>query len=554
LHASLIARLDRLGPIAKEIGQIGAVIGREFGYDLIEHVVERPAAELRTGLDRLTEAGLLFCRGVAPLSFYLFKHALLQDAAYATLLRTRRQRLHTAIAAALETGFPDTVEAQPELLAQHFTEAGLIERAVGYWRRAGERAVARSANLEAAAHLGRGIEALKLLPEGAQRDETELVLQVALIAPLLASRGHGSSEVERAAARSLELSRWIAADTPAHFWALYGANFFYEVRGTISLARDLSEQLLGVAERLQDPELLAYGHFNVGDMLLWFGHLGVARSHLERAIALYDPQWGRAATVRCGFNCASNAYAFLGRVLWHLGYPDQALRRSQQAVAMAEEIAHPFTLSVALSWAAALHQLRGEARLTLDVANADLALSTEQVFPFFAAHAMVLRGWALVKQGQCEEGIAQLRQGVDAYRATGADLESQHWLALLAEACGKAGHTEEALAVLREALSDVERTGIRYHEAELHRLAGELRHGRDDMKSEACARRAIEIARGQGAKSWELRAATSLARLWGEQGRRAAARDLLAPIYGWFTEGFDTADLLEAKALLDELS
>jgi predicted ATPase len=310
-----------------------------------------------------------------------------------------------------------------------------------------------------------------------------------------------------------------------------------------------------VAERLRDPELLAYGNFTFGNDLLWVGNLVAARTHLERAIALYDPQWGGPATARRGFNCASLSLAFLGRVLWHLGYPDQALGCSEHAVAIAEEqSSHPLSLAMTLSFSAALHQLRGEAGRTREVAERDLALATEQIIPFFAALAMVLRGWALVEETRCEEGIARLREGVDAYRATGSLLENPHWLTLLAEDCGKAGRIEEALGILREGLAEVERTGIRYYEAEMHRLEGELRLGFDKKGSEVCFRRAIGIARAQQAKSWELRAALSLARLWQRQGKPDQARDLLAPIYGWFTEGFGTPVLQEAKALLEELA
>jgi class 3 adenylate cyclase/tetratricopeptide (TPR) repeat protein len=552
LHAPLMARLDRLGSRPKEVAQIAATIGREFAYELLASVALRPADEIEAALGRLNDAGLVFCRGAPPAANYFFNHALVRDAAYASLLRRRREELHARIAAVLEADFPDAVEAQPELLAQHFTEAGFAEQAIEYWRRAGERAVARSANLEAIAHLTRGIAVLKTLPESALRDERELALQVALIAPLWASRGLGSSEVELPANRALELSRRIAADTPAHFWALYGVSLFYHVRGVLPLALDLGEQLLGVAERLRDAELLAYGHFNLGNTLFWFGELTVARSHLDKAIALYDPACSHDAAFRVG-NCASNSHSFLGRILWHLGYPDQALRCAEEAVSIAGVISHPFGLALALSWAAALHQLRGEAGRTREVAERDLALATEQIIPFFAAHAMVLRGWAFFEEGRCDEGIARLREGVDAYRATGANLESPHWLTLLAEGCGKAGRTEEALDILREALAQVERSGIRYHEAEMHRLEGELRLGFDGARSEVCFQRAIGIARAQQAKSWELRAALSLARLWRDQGKPAEAHALLAPVYNWFTEGFGTPVLLEAKALLDEL-
>jgi predicted ATPase len=553
LHAPLMARLDRLGPEAKEVAQIAAAIGREFSYQLLAPIAGRGENDLAVALGRLGDAGLVFCHGTPPAANYLFKHALVRDAAYASLLRRRREQLHARIAAVLQSDFPETIEAQPELLAQHFTDAGLTAQAVAYWQRAGERAVARFANLEAVAHLSRGIEVLKALPEGPQRNEQELVLQVALINPLWSSRGFGSPQAEHVATRALELSRQIGADTPAHFWAVFGVAFFYHVRGMISPGRELGEQCLDLAERLQDQELLAYGHFGLGDAIFWFGELALARAHLEQAIALYDPEWGRAAAFGHGVNCGSNSHLFLARVLWHLGYPDQALSCSQEAIKIAESNSHPFSLSAALSWAAALHQLRREVGRTRDAAESGLALATEQLIPFFGAQAMVLRGWALVEQGQCEEGTARLREGIDAYRATGANLESPHWLALLAEAFGRVGQTNEALSVVRDALAEVERTGIRYHEAELHRLDGEFRLGFDEAEAEACFQRAIAVARTQQAKSFELRAATSLARLWQRRRQRAKARDLLAPVYDWFTEGFDTADLKEAKALLDEI-
>ncbi len=557
LHASLIARLDRLGPTAKEIAQIGAVIGREFAHELIRPVAQRPEPDLETALDRLTDAGLLFRRGLPPHSWYLFKHALVQDAAYATLLRARRRQLHEAIAAALEREFPEAVTTQPELLAHHCTEAGLTEQAVQYWRRAGERALARSANPEAIAHLTRGIQLLDSLPQSRQRDEQELAFQAALIAPLWTSRGFGSPEAERASRRALELCERVAPDTPAHFRALYGLAYAYLMPGDLRRARPLAEQLLALAERVQDPELLAYAHFEMGCELLWSAELAAARAHLERGIALYDPEWGRPASSRHAYNCASNCHMFLTRVCWHLGYPEQALRHEGQAIAIAEDISHPFSQAVALGWTAALHQLRGEARRALELAETSLALATEQGFPFLAGLAMVVRGWALVKQGQCEEGITQLREGLVAFRATGAELECSHWLGLLAEACRDTGRTEEGLRVLAEAFDHVAQTGIVYYEPELRRLEGELRLRHDPadaQKAEACFQRAVAIARRTQAKSWELRAATSLARLKRDQGRRGEARDLLAPVFGWFTEGFDTADLQEAKALLDDLA
>jgi class 3 adenylate cyclase/predicted ATPase len=557
LHASLIARLDRLGPVAKEVAQIGAMIGREFLYELIEPVAQRPQPDLEAALDRLTDAGLLFCRGTPPRSSYLFKHALVQDAAYATLLRARRQQLHAAIAAAMEREFSEIVAAQPELLAHHYTEAGLRQQAIDNWLRAGERANEASANPEAIAHLTRGLNILEDLPESSQRDEKELAFQVALLTPLFAAR-FGSEEGERAARRAMELSRRVGgADQRPLVRALFGLSLTYSARGKIRIGREVAEQLLVVAERLQEPEPLAYAHNVMGNSLFWLAELGTARMHLEKGIALYQPEWSRSLAFRFGFNCASTCYFFLGRVLWHLGYPDQALANAKQAVAIAETVSHPVSRASALSWAAALHQLRGEVSRAREVAEIDLALTAEEFIPFFRAHAVMLRGWALVEEGQGEEGIAQLHEGYAGYRAIGAQIECSHWLALMAETYHDTGRPAEGLRAIAEALDHVAQTGIVYYEAELHRMDGQLRlrlDAADEQRAEMSFRRALEIARQQQAKSWELRAATSLARLWGEQGRRREGRDLLAPIYGWFTEGFNTADLKEAKALLDELT
>jgi len=378
-----------------------------------------------------------------------------------------------------------------------------------------------------------------------------------LLTPLFAAR-FGSAEGERAAQRAMELSRKVGgADQRPLVRALFGLSLTYSVRGKIRIGREVAEQLLIVAERLQEPESLAYAHSVMGNTLFWPAELGAARMHLEKGIALYQPEWSRSLAFRFGFNCASTCYFFRGRVLWHLGYPDQALASAEQAVAIAEEASHPVSRASALSWAAALHQLRGEIGRTREVAEINLALTAEEIIPFFRSHAVMFRGWARVEEGQGEEGIAQLREGLAAYRALGAELECTHWLALLAEAYRDSGRPAEALRLIAEALDHVTQTGVVYYEAELHRLEGELRprlDAGDEQRAETSFRHALEIARKQQAKSWELRAATSLARLWGEQGRRTEARELLAPVYGWFTEGFDTADLKEAKRLLDELT
>jgi class 3 adenylate cyclase/predicted ATPase len=557
LHASLIARLDRLGSGAKDVAQIGAVIGREFPYELIQPVAQRPQPDLEAALDRLTDAGLLFRRGPPPHYSYLFKHALVQDAAYATLLRSRRQQLHAAIAGALEREFPEIAAAQPELLAHHYTEAALRQQAIDNWLRAGERANEASANPEAIAHLTRGLKFLEDLPESSERDEKELAFQIALQTPLFAAR-FGSAEGERAAQRAVELSRKVAgANQRPLVRALFGLSLTYLSRGQIRSGREVAEELLGVAERLQEPETLAYAHNVMGNTLFWHAELGRARMHLEKGIALYQPEWSRSLNFRFGFNAASTCHFFLGRVLWHLGYSDQALTSAEQAVTIAEAVSHRVSRASALTWLSALRQLRGETGCAREVAEIALAITTEEIIPFFRAHAIMLRGWALVGQRQGNEGVAQLREGYAAYRADGAQIECSHWLALLAEAYRDTGRPAEGLHLIGEALDHVAQTGVVYYEAELHRLDDELRLRLDtpeQQRAEASFRHALEIARRQQAKSWELRAATSLARLWAERGRRVEARDLLVPVYSWFTEGFDTADLKQAAVLLAELA
>ena len=560
LHAPLMARLDRLGQAPKEIAQIAAAIGREFSYELLAPVAERGERELLDALARLADAGLVFSRGNPPHATYLFKHALVRDAAYGSLLRRRREELHARIAAVLEADFADRVAAEPELLARHLTEAALLEKAVPYWQRAGERATERSANREAVAHLKRGIEILARLPESRERDEQELLLQFALVGPLTASEGYASAALERAASRAVALGGRISAELPAQLQAVWArgrlANF-HMFRGELRTVLALAEEALALAERLGDPLILGHVRYIMALLHRHLADLAAARRHLEAGLALYDPERDRAEAARYGFDTCTACHAVLGWVFWDQGYPDQALRHAEEAIAAARAASHPLSDAFALSFAAMLHQLRGEVALCRERAEAALALATEQLLPYWAAHAMVLGGWALVKQGQAEEGLPRLRAGLDAGRATGSKVRGPQWLALLAEAYLEVGRIEEGISAVREALAEVEETAARYYEPELDRLEGELvlaSNEPDESGAEASFRKAITIARAQQAKAFELRAALSLARLWRRQGRRDAARDLLAPVYGWFTEGFDTADLMDAKALLDKFS
>jgi class 3 adenylate cyclase/predicted ATPase len=502
------------------------------------------------------EAEFLYQQGVPPQATYRFKHALIQDAAYQSLLKSTRQQYHQRIAQVLEARFPDLCETQPELLAHHYTEAGLLAQAIVYWQRAGQRAIAQSAYVEAIRHLTQGLELLHALPDTPERTQQELDLQMVLGPALMALKGWAAPEVERVYTRAMELCRQLGE---IHRLApvLRGLWEFYELQGKVQIAQELGEQLLELARSGQESALLVVAHDALGDTLLWRGEFVRAREHLEHGITLYEPQHHAVALLYGGYDPGVACRNFAAHVLWYLGYPDQALQRSQEAISLARELSHPFSLALALFFATWLHHYRREGHLTQERAAAVNTLSTEQGFAFFGAWGGILGGWAVVEQGQVEAGILQIRQGLEAYRATGAILERPYQLALLAEACGRAGQAAEGRRLLEEACVAMDHMAVRFCEAEVSRLKGELLLRQslpDEQAADVSFQQALDVARRQEAKALELRAAMSLARLWQQQGKRVEARELLAPIYGWFTEGFDTADLQEAKALLEALA
>jgi predicted ATPase/class 3 adenylate cyclase len=555
LHDSLMARLDRLAAV-KGLAQLGATLGREFSYDLLQAVSPWDEATLQRGLQQLVAAEFLYQQGLPPQATYLFKHALIQDAAYQSLLRSTRQQYHQRIAQLLVTQFPETAETQPELLAHHYTEAGLSAQAIPYWQRAGEPALQRSANLEAVSHVTRGLEVLSTLPETHERAQQELALQIMLGAALGATRGQAAPEVERTYAQACELARQVG-DTPQLFPALWGLWYSHQVRGQLQRARALGEELLGLAQQLHDPVLLLEAHRALAATRISLGDAGLTYMHAQHALALYEPEQMRSHALRYGQDSGVFCRLIGAWSLWLLGYPDQARQWSEQALTHAQRLRHAFTLAQALLFSAILHQLRREPLLAQELAKAQQALCTEQGFALYLTWGMLPRGWAVAAQGQLAEGIAQIREGFAAWRAQGARVMWPWFLALLAEACGKAGQVEEGLHALDEALEAIQTMEDRIYGAEVYRLKGELllqQSVAHQEEAEACYQQALEAARRQQAKSWELRAAMSLSRLWQRQGKRDDARKLLAPIYGWFTEGFDTADLQEAKALLAELS
>jgi predicted ATPase len=582
LQDSLMARLDRLSEV-REVVQLGAVLGREFAYEALRRLTTSDESTLQARLAQLVGAELLYQRGRPPRARYVFKHALIQDAAYASMLKSTRQRAHQQIAQVFVQHFPEVVETQPEVVAHHYTEAGLPEQALPYWQRAGEQAVQRSVNAEAVSHLTTALELLKTLPNTPERTRQELTLQLALGGPLSAIKGYAAPEAEKTYNRALELCRQMGG-TPQLFPVLSGLRLFYHIRGEYQTARELGEQLLSLAQRVQDPALLVRAHRMLGDTLFWLGELASARAHLEQGLALYNPQQHRSDVFLYGYDPGVFGLSYTALVLWFLGYPDQALKRNHEALALAQELSHPISMASALVFAARLHQYRREVHLTQERAEAFVALSIERGFALWVVWGTLLQGWALVEQGEEEEGIAQIRQGLAAYQAMGAGLGRSDFLALLAEAHGKVGQAKEGLTVLAEALAAVDKTGERFCEAELYRLKGQLTlqsrqvqdksgtslgqvEGKSEVtkpqsltpnpqveaEAEACFLKAIEIARHQSAKSLELRAVMSLARLWRQRGKKAEAHRMLSGIYGWFTEGFDTADLQDAKVLLEEL-
>ena len=551
LHASLMARLDRLGPAAKEIAQIGAVLGREFAYELIEPVAQRPENELQSGLDRLAEAGLLFCRGVTPQSSYLFKHALVQDAAYGTLLRARRQELHARVAAVLEQHFADLVERQPELLAHHLTAAGNAERAVDQWLKAGRHAAERSAHHEAISHFERGLETMAALPDGSARDGREIELHLARGLSFFSAEGFSSPLAAAAYARAREIAE-PRGGRHQQFMAVYGLWQSATGFGKILDCRRLSDRLLQLSAGRADDELRLQAHHSAWATSLFGGEPAAAREHCEAGRRFYDPERHRSHRLLYGGHDPGACALYIGaQAHWLLGYPEKALALGSEALALAEHIAHPFSLEDALLWDAILHVDRGEPETALQRLAAAEALVAEQRLGFIVEPRFI-RGAALSAQGALEEAVACLREGLAS--RLGALRLRLYGIARLAEALARQGKHEAALATTADGLKAQDETGHRQWEAELHRLEGVALFGLNRLEEgQSALEEALRIARSQQAKSYELRAATSLARVWGERGRRAEARDLLVPVYGWFTEGFDTADLKEANTLLDEL-
>ena len=553
LQDSLMARLDRLAAV-KAVAQLGATIGRQFDYALLRAVSPLDDATLQQHLRQLVEAELLYQRGVPPQATYLFKHALMQDAAYQSLLRSTRQQYHQRIAQVFEEQFPETTNTQPELLAHHYTEASHTEQAILYWQRAGQQASGRSAYLEAISHLTTGLELLQTLPETPEHTQHALTMHIALGTALLMTKGQAAPEVEHAFTQARALCQQIG-ETSQLVPVLYGLWRFYVVQPQFHTARELGETLLRLAQRAPAPALAVVAHYALGATSLWRGALPVARQHLEAAIAHSTPDQSHLIVFRIGQDPGIACRICAAMTLWLLGYPERALARLHNALTLAHALVHPFSLAYARCWATIVYQWCQDVPAVHEQAEAAIALATTQGFPLWAALGTSLHGWALAMQGQGEEGIAQIRQGIAAYRATGAALHVPYLCTVLADVCPHLGHPEDGLQVLAEAHTLVEQQEECYWEAEVCRLRGVLllrQPGTSPTEAEACFQHALDVARRQQAKSLELRAAMSLGRLWQRQGKTEHARQLLTGVYAWFTEGFDTADLQEAKALLEQ--
>jgi predicted ATPase/class 3 adenylate cyclase len=561
LHASLMARLDRLGS-AKEIAQIGAVIGREFSYALLAAVARKPEAQIQPALDRLMAAGLLFRQGLPPQATYLFKHALVQDAAYGTLLREPRCVLHARIAETLENQFTEIAENQPELLARHCTEAGLIEKAAILWGRAGQRSLDRSALMEAVQQFTRALAQIETLPATPKQRREQIKLQVALITPLMHVKGQAAPETKAAAERARVLMQQAEAlgeppeDPLLLFSVLYALWVANHAEFNGDVVRELAAQFLALAEKQGTTGPLMIGHRILGSSLLATGDIAEGRAHLDRALALYDPAEHRRLATRFGQDARAAILSYRSLALWMLGYPKAALADTEHALKDAREVGQAATLMYALAWTSNTQTLCGNYAAANALLDELAALVDEKGAALWNPLRMMFQGGLLVLTGKAAEAVQMITSGSAAWRSTGATPPGS-FLPYLAKAYAELGKFDDARRCIGEVLTTMEAAKQRWFEAEVNRMAGEVVRRSPELDAarvEAYFERALAIAREQQAKSWELRAAMSMARLWRDQGKRQQAHDLLAPVYNWFTEGFDTLDLKEAKTLLSELS
>jgi predicted ATPase len=556
-----MARLDRLGSAAKEVAQIGGAIGREFSHGLLAAVARKPEAELTSSLDRLNRAGLLFRKGVPPHASYLFKHALVQEAAYGTLLRQPRRALHARIAETIESQFADMANSQPDLLARHYTEAGLIDKAATLWGKAGERSRERSALVEAVEQLTRALAQIATLPTSPALRREQIKLQVDLIGALIHVKGYAAPETKVATERARLLIEQAEAlgEPPEDPLLLFSVLYSFWVANFVAfngdMARKLAAQFLALAEKQGTTFPLVTGHRLLGMSLALVGDLTQGRVHFDQAMALYDPAAHRPLATRFGQDVGVSILSYRSMAVWALGHVDAALADADHALGDARGIGEAAALMYALHLGAHTHILCRD--YATAIAHEVVALADEKGAALWKALGMLMRGSVFGLMGKASDAVPIITSGLTAHRSTGATLWMPAFLSYLASAHAELGQFDEAWRCTTEARAAVEATKERLWEAEVNRIAGEIAlmsPERDVVKAQAYFERALAVARQQQAKSWELRAAMSMARLWRDQGKRNEARELLAPVYGWFTEGFDTLDLKDAKALLDELA
>jgi predicted ATPase len=551
LRDSLMARLDRLAPV-REIAQIGAAIGREFSFSLMRALVGGDESTLRHALAQLEQAALVFRRGDPPEAIYSFKHALVRDAAYENLLKSRRQQLHGQIARTLEERFADTAASQPEIVAHHFTEAGLVEPAIDYWLKGGQHAARRSANAEALNHLARGLQLLPNIDDPVRRNKSELLLQTSLGHSLRAIKGWSTDSVKHAYTRALQLCKESEFDEHT-FPAVFGLWTWNFVRTALGEAQALAEHLVNTAENLDDAVCKVLGHEALGFTLFAHGKFAAAHAELERSIGLCEDSKTAAYLDLSAQDPRVHARLYDGMVLWLLGYPDRALRICVEARRYADRSRHPFSEAMAQTITLRVHQFRGEAGVVADQADAAIAFCEEHEFVHYLAMALILRGWASAQRGEFEKGIAEIQAGLEKERATGALLYESYILGLLADACIRNERYEDALAFLNQAQSRIdEENSERFYAAEIYRLFGEayLRSHQDLDQAERYLCKGLEVAREQKAKSLELKLAVSIYDLCALRQNAGKYCAQLGEIYGSFSEGFDTTDLVGAKARL----
>jgi tetratricopeptide (TPR) repeat protein len=559
VEAVIAERVGRLVGGLQETLAVASVEGEEFTAEVVAQVADEPNTARWLSNDLQKTHRLVGEHGVQHvgrqrLSQYRFRHILFQKYVYDSLGQAKRMHLHEAVGAALEELYGDQVDEMAVELAYHFREAGNVGKAIGYLGRAAHRAAGVSANEEAIIHFTQALALLETLPETPERNGHELMLQVGLIVALQSTKGYGDPEAGRACAWARELCGRVG-ETPQLFLVMWLLALFYGTRGDHRTARELTQQNHGLAERIGDPGLVNASHSMVGWNRLLMGDLSQAREHLEQAMVFYELQQHRSLAVLFGAEPTLAALSTGPWDLWILGYPDQALECSRKALALAGEMAHLPNLAMTQGFAGLFHVFRRDVQMAQEIGEACIDLCTGKGLAYWLEAGVFCRGWALAEQGQTEEGISLMRQGIAGYRMTGEIAHTQR-LADLARICGLAGRTEDGLALLDDALETVQRNGEHFYEAEIHRLRGELLllQGADEAQAEGCFRRAIELARQQSARMWELRATVSLCRLWQRQGKCGKARKQLAQIYDWFSEGFDTPDLQEAQALLEKLA